>query len=59
MRFLLATTNKFKLQLHQLDVKTAFLKEDLEKKVFTEIPDSLVGKEELSGKFICELSKAL
>ncbi|MBP1527254.1 MAG: hypothetical protein H9Q66_04970, partial [Spiroplasma ixodetis] len=59
VRFLLAVANKFKLQIHQLDIKTAFLNGELEKKVFMEIPDGYEGKEELNEKYVCELSKAL
>lgn len=38
VRFILSLSNKLDLELHQLDVKTAFLNGELEKEVYMEIP---------------------
>ncbi len=63
VRFILATAAKFKLKLHQLDVKTAFLNGTLEKPVYMEMPDGLceyLGKSrEFKGEYVCKLKRAL
>ena len=59
VRFLLIIANKYRLEIHQLDVKTAFLNGYLEKRVFMEIPEGHKGRDELKEKYVCELRKAL
>ncbi len=59
VRFLLAIANKFKLEIHQLDIKTAFLNGDLEKPVFMEVPEGYENRAEMKTKYVCKLEKAL
>lgn len=59
VRFLLIIANKYDLELHQLDVKTAFLNGVLEKEVFMEIPEGYEGGDELRQNYVCKLKKAL
>lgn len=59
VRFLLSVTNKYNLELHQLDVKTAFLNGYLEKKVYMEIPERVADKCGSRELHVCELNRAL
>lgn len=59
VRFLLSVANKYNLDIHQMDVKTAFLNGKLEKSVFMEIPEGYRGKEVLDSKYVCKLIGAL
>lgn len=43
VKFLLSVGNKFNLELHQFYVKTAFLNGYLDKKVYMEIPESVLN----------------
>jgi hypothetical protein len=56
---LVSIATKLGLALHQMDVKTAFLNGVLDRKIFMEIPDGIVGKDELKENYICELKKSL
>lgn len=53
IRFLLAVANKLKLDVHQLDVKTAFLNGDLERTVYMEIPEGYDHQQR--EKLVCKL----
>ncbi|KAM2628345.1 hypothetical protein TB2_001696 [Malus domestica] len=57
MRVLLALTAHFDLELHQMDVKTAFLNGDLEEDIYMAQPPGFVerGKESL----VCKLNKSI
>eukprot|EP01018_Ginkgo_biloba_P006223 Gb_26342 [translate_table: standard] len=57
VRIILALVAQLNWQLYQMDVKSAFLNEDLSKEVYMEQPPSYVqkGKED----FVCRLKKAL
>ena len=57
IRILLAFVVQFDLELIQLDVKTAFLHNDLEEEIYISKPDGfkVVGKE----NWICKLKKSL
>jgi hypothetical protein len=57
--FLLAVAQKYKLAIHQMDVKTAFLNGELENDVYMEIPEGVEGFEILRQKYVCKLNKAL
>ena len=56
-RVIMAIVAHFDLELHQMDVKTAFLNGDLDKDVYMEQPTSFteVGKEHL----VCKLNKSI
>ena len=55
----LAITNKYDLELCQMDVKTAFLNGYLNVPVYMEIPDGIDSATELKREKICKLEKAL
>lgn len=54
---MLATVASIDLELHQMDVKTTFLFDDLSKDVYIKQPKGLVNKEKLAQ--VCKLQKAL
>lgn len=58
-RFLISVANKFNLELHQMDVKTAFLNGTLEKRIFMEIPGGITDKDKMKKEYICELKRSL
>ena len=57
IRILLALVAQYELELDQLDVKTAFLHDDLEEKIYMSqlMEVKTIGKE----NFICKLKKSL
>lgn len=59
VKFILSVANKYNLDIHQMDVKTAFLNGKLEKPVYMEIPEGYKGKENLDEKYVCKLIGAL
>ena len=63
IRFLIATANKFDLNIYHLDVKTAFLNGKLEKKVYMKVPEGLgewLGKDKnFDQDYILELLKSI
>jgi len=61
VRCLLSIANKFKMSLHQLDVKTAFLNGDLpdNPKIFMKIPDGYRCSTATKENKVCLLRKAL
>lgn len=56
-RFLLAFANQHKLQVHHMDVKTAFLNGDLKEDIYMELPCGLDN--ESNKGLICKLNKSL
>jgi hypothetical protein len=59
VRLMFSIANKCDLDIHQMDVTTAFLNGDLEKQVYMEIPEGVENYENLRSKFVCKLEKAL
>lgn len=60
VRLLLAIANKFKLKVHQFDVKTAFLNGELgEEEIYMEIPRGFTEEEKYRGKKVIRLKRAL
>ena len=57
IRVLLALASIYKLIVHQIDVKTAFLNGDLDKEVYMEQPESFVLPR--NEKKVCKLVKSL
>ena len=57
IRVLLALASLYNLLVHQMDVKTAFLNEELDEEVYMEQPEGFVlpGNE----KKVCKLTKSL
>ena len=57
IRMLLAFATQFDLEIHQMDVKTAFLNGDLKEEIYMEQPEGFIilGKEHL----VCRLHRAL
>ena len=53
----IAITTVYKLEIHQMDVKTAFLKGDLEEEIYLEQPEGFIvtGQEQK----VCRLIKSL
>lgn len=54
LKCLLAIANQNDLQIHQMDVKSAFLNGDLTEEIYMELPDGFKQK-----KKVCKLNKAL
>ena len=54
---LIAITAVYKLEIHQMDVKTTFLNEDLEEEIYLEQPEGFIvpGQEQK----VCRLIKSL
>ena len=59
VRFILAVANKFKLQIRQYDVKTAFLNAELDKTVYMQIPKGHENYDKLHKTHVCKLQKSL
>ena len=57
IRLLIAIVAIFYLKFHQMDVKTTFLNEDLEKKIYMDQPESFVEPGQESK--VCKLTKSL
>ena len=57
IRTVLAIANQLDLDLHQMDVKTAFLNGDLEEEIFVRQPEGFIDKEHPSK--VCRLRKSL
>ena len=57
LRIIMALVAHYDLELHQMDVKTAFLNEDLDEDVYMDQPEgfSVEGKEQL----VCKLKKSI
>jgi hypothetical protein len=57
LRIIMAIVAHYDLELHQMDVKTAFLNGDLEEEVYMDQPEGFAtpGKESL----VCKLKKSL
>lgn len=56
LRCLLAFANQYKLLIHQMDVKTAFLNGDLKEDIFMKVPDGIDIK---NVNIVCKLNKSL
>ena len=59
IRAALAIINKYDLEVHQMDVKTAFLNGVLEDEIYMEIPDGLECDPEDRKTKVCKLQKSL
>ena len=57
IRSVLAIANKLDLEVHQMDVKTAFLNGDLENEIYMEQPEGYVDREQ--SEMVCKLRKSL
>jgi hypothetical protein len=57
IRLLIALAASYGLHIHQMDVKTAFLKRELEEEIYIEQPDGFVVKGQESK--VCRLLKSL
>jgi hypothetical protein len=55
IKILLALATQYDLEIHQLDVKTAFLNEHIEKDIYMSIPEGLPSNPDL----VCKLVKSL
>ena len=59
IRAALVIINKYDLEVHQMDVKTAFLNGILEDEIYMEIPDGLECNPEVRKTNVCKLQKSL
>ena len=57
IRVILAIATEPDLSVHQLDVKTAFLNEDLEEEIFMKQPEGFV--DEAHPEWVCRLLRSL
>ena len=57
IRMLIAIGAVYKLEIHQMDVKTAFLNEDLEEEIYLEQPEGFIVSEQ--EQKVCRLIKSL
>ena len=57
IRLLIAIAAIFYLKIHQMDVKTAFLNEDLEEDIYMDQPEGFVMPGQESN--VCKLTKSL
>ena len=57
IRSVLAIANQLNLEIHQMDVKTAFLNGDLEEEIFMKQPDGFIDKDR--PNMVCKLQKSL
>ena len=57
IRLLVAMTAIFDLQIHQMDVKTAFLNGDLNEEIYMDQPECFVEADQESK--VCKLTKSL
>ena len=57
IRTLLALANKHNLEIHQMDVKTAFLNGYIEHNIYMSQPDGFVDQEH--PEYVCKLNKSL
>jgi hypothetical protein len=55
IRVILALAAKLDLEIHQLDIKTAFLNGDLDEEIYMKLPDGLTSKPGI----VCKLKKTL
>ena len=60
VRFMLSIANKFKLQMRQYDVTTAFLNCDLDetRPIYMEVPKAHDNYEKLKDTHVCKLQKS-
>ena len=56
-RVIMALVAHFDMELHQMDVKTAFLNGDLNEEVYMMQPEGFVAND--SGKLVCILKKSI
>ena len=54
---MMALVAHYDLELHQMDVKTAFLNGDLEETIYIEQPECLVSEE--TKHLVCKLKKSI
>lgn len=59
VRFFFSVANKFGLQIHQLDVTTAFLHGTLEQPIYMTIPEGYKDREKLVQTKVCFVQKAI
>ena len=59
IRAVLAIINKYDLDAHQLDVKTAFLNGELEEEIYMEIPDGYECDNITKTTKVCKLQTSL
>ena len=57
IRSLLAVANIYDWEIHQMDVKTAFLQEDLEEEIYMRQPDGYIDNDKPSH--VCKLKKSI
>ena len=59
IRAVLAIVNKYNLELHQMDVKTAFLNGELDKDIYMKIPEGVEGDPEVRNKKLLKLLRTI
>ena len=57
IRSVLAIANELNLNVHQMDVKAAFLNGELDNEIYMKQPEKYVNKEHLN--YVCKLNKSL